>query len=417
MTAVVASHEPTSHGSSEENASLVNADGPLPARVVAAVRAVLGEGKGPYPLHEPEIGPLETQYINECVSSGWVSTVGPFVDRLESALGNVCGVEHVFATSSGTSALHLALAALGVGEGDEVIVPSLSFVATANAVSYTGAVPHFADADEWTLGLDPRALKKHMDDACVMQAGQCTVKASGRRVGAIIVMHAFGHPAEMDALNEVADTWGVPLIEDAAEALGSTYEGKPAGSLSRIAALSFNGNKIATAGGGGAVLTNDAELAARVRHLGSTAKLPHKWEYVHDETGFNYRMPSLNAALLLAQVERLEDFIKRKRRLAARYAAIFCSVQGADFMGQPPGAKSNYWLNTIRLAVADLVERDAVLAALIEDGILARPVWEPLHRLPMFAHCPKADLSVTERLAGQLINLPSSPKLQDVLHD
>ncbi len=389
----------------------------LPEQVVAAVRAVLGDGAGPYPLHEPEIGPLEAQYINDCVGSGWVSTVGPFVDRLEAALGDVCGVENVFATSSGTAALHLALAALGVGEGDEVIVPSLSFVATANAVSYTGAIPHFADADEWTLGLDPRALKKHMDEACVMQAGDCRNKATGRRIAAIVVMHAFGHPAEMDALQEVADQWGVPLVEDAAEALGSSYEGKPAGSLSRIAALSFNGNKIATAGGGGAVLTNDAELAARVRHLGSTAKLPHKWEYVHDETGFNYRMPSLNAALLLAQVERLDDFIKRKRRLAARYAASFCSVQGADFMGQPPGARSNYWLNTIRLAVATRPERDAVLEALISDGILARPVWEPLHNLPMFRTCPTADLSVTERLSGQLINLPSSPKLQDLLHD
>lgn len=389
----------------------------LPAQVVAAVRAVLGDGAGPYRLHEPEIGPLEAQYINDCVASGWVSTVGPFVDKLETALGNICGVENVFATSSGTAALHLALAALGVGEGDEVIVPSLSFVATANAVSYTGATPHFADADEWTMGLDPRALKKHMEAACVMQAGACRNKATGRRIAAIIVMHAFGHPAEMDALQEVADEWGVPLVEDAAEALGSSYEGKPAGSLSRIAAVSFNGNKIATAGGGGAVLTNDPDLAARVRHLGSTAKLPHKWEYVHDEIGFNYRMPSLNAAMLLAQVERLEDFIKRKRRLAARYAAVFCSVQGADFMGQPPGARSNYWLNTIRLMVATRPERDVVLEALIADGILARPVWEPLHNLPMFRTCPAADLSVTERLSGQLINLPSSPKLQDLLHD
>lgn len=392
-------------------------DADLPARVVSAVRSVLGDGDGPFPLHEPEIGALEAQYVNDCVTSGWVSTVGPFVDRLEEALGEACGVSHVFATSCGTAALHLALAALGVGEGDEVIVPSLSFVATANAVSYTGAVPHFADADEWTLGLDPRALKKHMAEACVMVGGECRAKASGRRVAAIIVMHAFGHPAEMDALQAVADEWDVPLIEDAAEALGSSYEGKPAGSLSRIAALSFNGNKIATAGGGGAVLTNDAALAERVRYLGSTAKRPHKWEYVHDEMGFNYRMPSLNAALLLAQVERLPDFIKRKRRLAARYAATFCSVQGADFMGQPPGARSNYWLNTIRLAVASQADRDAVLSALIDDGIMARPVWEPLHRLPMYEHCPKADLSMTERLAGQLINLPSSAKLQGLMHD
>jgi len=389
-------------------------DSDLPARVVEAVRAVLGDAEGPFPLHEPEIGPLETEYVNDCVTSGWVSTVGPYVDRLEDALGEACAVPHVFATSSGTAALHLALAALGVGEGDEVIVPALSFVATANAVTYTGAVPHFADADEWTLGLDPRALRRHMDEACVMEAGVCRAKASGRRIAAIVVMHAFGHPAEMDALQEVADHWGVPLVEDAAEALGSSYEGRPAGSLSRIAALSFNGNKIATAGGGGAVLTTDADLAARVRHLGSTAKLAHKWEYVHDEAGFNYRMPSLNAALLLAQVERLPDFISRKRKLAARYAATFCSVPGADFMGQPPGARSNYWLNTIRLNVASIEERDGVLAALIDDGILARPVWEPLHRLPMYTTCPTGDLSVSERLACQLINLPSSAKLQRV---
>lgn len=388
----------------------------LPQRVREAVRSVLGDGAGPFALHEPEIGDLEARYVNDCVASGWVSTVGPYVDKLEAALGKTCGVSHVFATSSGTAALHLALEALGVGAGDEVIVPSLSFVATANAVSYTGAVPHFADVDEWTLGLDPRALKVHMDDACVMQAGECRTKATGRRVAAIIVMHSFGHPAEMDAIAEVAGQWNVPLVEDAAEALGSSYGGKPAGSLSRVAALSFNGNKIATAGGGGAVLTNDAAVAARVRHLGSTAKQPHKWEYVHDETGFNYRMPSLNAALLLAQVERLPDFIKRKRQLAARYAATFCSVSGADFMGQPPGARSNYWLNTIRLAIKAREERDAVLEVLIADGILARPVWEPLHHLPMYQKCPQADLPVTERLAVQLINLPSSPKLQAKVH-
>ncbi len=401
----------------EDRAEGANASVALPERVRLAVRAVLGSGVGPFPLHEPEIGPLEIEYVNDCVTSGWVSTVGPYVDRLEAALAETCGVAHVFATSTGTAALHLALEALEIGEGDEVIVPSLSFVATANAVAYTGAVPHFAEVDEWTLGLDPRALDAHLGEACVIEAGHCRNKATGRRIAAIVVMHAFGHPAEMDALNLVADKWGVPLVEDAAEALGSSFNAKPAGSLSRIAALSFNGNKIATAGGGGAVLTNDPALAARVRHLGSTAKQSHKWEYVHDETGFNYRMPSLNAALLLAQVERLPDFIKRKHQLAARYAATFCSVTGADFIGQPVGASSNYWLNTVRLDVKSRDERDAVLATLIDDGILARPVWEPLHHLSMYETCPCADLSLTERLGDQLINLPSSPKLQGRVHD
>lgn len=389
----------------------------LPEAVRQAVRQVLGEAGGPFPLHEPEIGDLEAAYVAECVASGWVSTVGPFVDRLEGELAAVCGVDHVFATSTGTAALHLALAALGVGEGDEVIVPSLSFAATANAVAYTGAVPHFADADEWTLGLGARALAKHLDAACSLEDGVARMRASGRRLAAIVAMHAFGHPAEMDALADVAAAWQVPLVEDAAEALGSAYRGQPAGSLSRIAALSFNGNKIATAGGGGAVLTNDAALAARVRHLGSTAKLPHRWAYAHDEIGFNYRMPSLNAALMVAQIERLPEFIARKRRLAARYAAAFCSVAGADFMGQPPGARSNYWLNTVRLDVTGTDARDAVLEALHADGILARPVWQPLHTLPAFADCPRAELPVTERLGVQLINLPSSARLQARIDD
>ena len=389
----------------------------LPEAVRRAVRQVLGEADGPFALHEPDIGDLEAATVADCVASGWVSTVGPFVDRLEGELAALCGTDHAFATSTGTAALHLALAALDIGAGDEVIVPALSFVATANAVVYTGAVPHFADADEWTMGLDPRALAKHMKAACTMEGGICRNRATGRRIAAIVVMHAFGHPAEMDALAEVAAAWNVPLVEDAAEALGSTYQSRPAGSMSRIAALSFNGNKIVTAGGGGAVLTSDAALAARVRHLGSTAKLPHKWAYVHDAIGFNYRMPSLNAALLVAQIERLSDFITRKRRLAARYAAAFCSVAGADFMGQPPGARSNYWLNTIRLDVTDTNARDAVLAALHADGILARPTWEPLHLLPAFSGCPCADLPITERLGVQLVNLPSSAKLQVRIDD
>lgn len=388
----------------------------LAARVREAVRAVLGDGPGPFPLHEPEIGALEAEYVNDCVASGWVSTVGPYVDKLEKALGETCGVSNVFATSTGTAALHLALVAIGVWRDDEVIVPSLSFVATANAVAYTGAVPHFVDADPWTLGLDARALAARMDDVCEISDGVCRNRETGRRIAAIVVMHAFGHPAEMDALAEVAAKWRVPLVEDAAESLGSTYNGKPAGSLSRIAALSFNGNKIATAGGGGAVLTNDAELAAHVRHLGSTAKQPHRFAYAHDEVGFNYRMPSLNAALLLAQVERLPDFIKRKRQLAARYAATFCSVAGADFMGQPPGARSNYWLNTIRLDVKTIDERNRVIETLIDDGILARPAWEPLHTLPMYADCPRGDLPVTMEMALKLINLPSSAKLQAHAH-
>lgn len=391
--------------------------GDLAGQVRHAVRQVLGDGPGPFALHEPDIGELEAAYVNECVRSGWVSTVGPFVDRLEGALADVCAVDHVFATSSGTAALHLALAALDVGAGDEVIVPALSFVATANAVAYTGAVPHFADVDSWTLGLDPRALAAHLEENCEMSGGACRNRRTGRRIAAIVVMHAFGHPAEMDALGEVAARWNLPLVEDAAEALGSTYRGVPAGAHSRIAALSFNGNKIATAGGGGAVLTRDGALAARVRHLGSTAKLPHRWAYAHDEIGFNYRMPSLNAALALAQVERLPEFIKRKRRLAARYAAAFCSVAGADFMGQPPGARSNYWLNTVRLDVARAEERDAVLEALHADGILARPVWQPLHELAPFKDCPRAPLPMTERLGLQLINLPSSAHLQGCIDD
>ena len=383
-----------------------------PAAVVAALRTLLPGGDGPVPLHEPWLGGRAWDCLREALESGWVSSAGPQVDRFERLLAERLEVGDVVACVTGTAALHICLLLAGVRPGDEVIVPALTFVATANAVSYCGAVPHLADSEAATLGLDPAKLADHLAETIEPAAGGgCRNRRTGRRIAAILPVHIFGHPVDMDPLLELAARHGLPLVEDAAEALGSRYKGRAAGALGRTAALSFNGNKIVTTGGGGAVVTRDPGLAARARHLTTTAKLPHPWESRHDEIGYNYRMPNLNAALGCAQMEALDGFLAMKRSLAARYRTAFAGMAGVEIFAEPAFAQSNYWLNALLLDPPLAGWRDALLAEAHAAGILARPAWSLLHRLPMYAACPRMELPVAEDLERRIVNLPSGAAL------
>lgn len=388
-------------------------DGYIVAQIIAATRSVIGARKGFVPLHEPEFCGREREYVADCVDTGWVSSVGSYVDQIEVDLARITGVRRAIATANGTAALHICLLLAGVEPRDEVLVPALSFVATANAVAYCGAVPHFVDSEAVSLGIDAAKLDLHLREVAEIREGVCHNRITGVPIRALVVMHVFGHPSDLDALQDVARRWHIALVEDAAESLGSSYAGVHTGNRGVVSALSFNGNKLVTTGGGGAILTNDEALGVRAKHLTTTARTAHRWNFVHDEIGYNYRMPNLNAALGCAQLERLDDMLARKRVLAGRYAAAFDGVPHADFLVEPAGTRSNYWLNAIVLAPAAAKERDAVLDALNADGMMARPVWTLMHRLPMYAFAPRSDLSVAEDLESRIINLPSSPNLAD----
>ena len=375
------------------------------------VRALLGDPDDFSALHEPEFRGEEEAFVLDCIRSGWVSSVGKYVDRFEAEIGTACGTAHGVAVVNGTAALELALRVIGVMPGDEVLVPALTFIATANAVHHLGAVPHFVDSEARTLGLDPIALRAHLDEIAERREGVTINGRTGRRLAAVVPMHVFGHPVDMGALVEVARDFDIVVVEDAAESLGSTLEGRPCGSLARIAALSFNGNKILTTGGGGAVVTDDPDLAKRAKHLSTTAKVPHKWAFHHDAIGYNYRMPNLNAALGVAQLAQLSTRVAQKRALAQRYIDAFAGVEGVSVFSERPGTAANYWLNTLVLSYEMAAARDTVLEVLNAAGLMARPVWEPLHSLSIYAHCPRADLSVTADLAARILNVPSSAKL------
>ena len=378
--------------------------------ILAAVRDVVG-GQASIPLHEPEFAGNEWAYVQDCLDTGWVSSVGAYVDRFEQMLAEIAGVKHAVATVNGTAALHVALIVAGVKPGDEVLLPTLTFVATANAATYAGATPHFIDSEEGTLGVDANALQAHLETVAELRNGVCINRSTGAVIRAVVPMHVFGHPVDMDALSAVAARWEIAIVEDAAEALGSLYKGRPCGGLGKLGTLSFNGNKVVTTGGGGAILTDDPALARQAKHLTTTARVAHRWSFIHDQTGFNYRLPNLNAAVGCAQLERLDDMLARKRRLAASYIDRFRSVAGATIVAEPGGTQGNYWLVAMKLETADPVLRDTLLDALNGDGLMARPVWTLMHRLPMFAQCPRAPLAVAESLEQRLINLPSSPKL------
>jgi len=359
-------------------------------------------------LHEPYFGGREWDYVKECLDTGWVSSVGKFVDKFEEKLAEFTGVDYAVAVVNGTSAIHICLILAGVEQGDEVLVPALTFVATANAVTYCGAIPHFVESEEKTLGLDPLKLADYLDEIGLVKKSGCFNKKTGRRIRAVLSMHTFGHPVDLDPLVETCRKFKLELIEDAAEALGSYYKGRHVGNWGRLSALSFNGNKIITTGGGGAILTNDSALAKLAKHLTTTAKVPHKWEFYHDMTGYNYRLPNINAALGCAQLEQIPEFLEKKRSLADRYRVAFSNAQGVKFYTEPEFAKSNYWLNVLLMEKEDYNIRDAILELTNANNFMTRPAWKLLHKLPMYESCPRMDLSVAESLESRLINLPSS---------
>ena len=381
----------------------------LTQQVVDAIHSVVGPG--PVALHEPRFDGKEWEYLKECLDSTFVSSVGKFVDRFEAELAAFTGAKHAVAVGNGTLALHVALRLAGVKRDDEVIIPALTFIATANAVSYCGAFPHFADCEERTLGLDPEALREYLKTAAEVRGGVCINRATGRAIRALVPMHAFGHPMDIESLLGVARDFRLALVEDAAESLGSTVNGKHTGTFGVMGTLSFNGNKTITTGGGGAVITNDAALAKHAKHLTTTAKVPHRWEYRHDEIGYNYRLPNLNAALGCAQLEMLPGFIREKRELYRRYAAAFAQVAETRIMEEPAGCHSNYWLQTLLLDAAVEDQRDAVLGATNDAGLMTRPAWTLMHKLAPYAACPRGDLTVSESLERRIVNIPSSSQL------
>jgi perosamine synthetase len=362
-------------------------------------------------LHEPTFIGNELAYVTECIETGWVSSVGSYVDKFERDLASYTGAAHAVVVSNGTSGLQVALMLVGVRPGDEVLIPALSFVATANAVSHCGALPHFVDSDYATLGMGVEALAGHLREVAEMRDGVCINTRTGRRIAAVVPMHAFGHPVDMPALVELAQRYALEVVEDAAESLGSWIGDRHTGRFGRCAMLSFNGNKIVTTGGGGAIITDDSELAKRAKRLTTTAKVPHQWAFVHDEIAFNYRMPNLNAALGCAQLERLDTFLGAKRNLAERYAAAFHDVPEVELFIEREGTRANYWLQTLLLKPEVASQRDAVLAATNAAGQMTRPVWNLLNTLPMYAQCESMATPVAADLAARIINIPSSPQL------
>jgi len=357
------------------------------------------------PLHEPRFAGNEKKYLNECIDSTFVSSVGKFVDEFESKIASYTGAKYAIATSSGTSALHISLLISGVESGDEVITQPLTFVATCNAISYCNASPVFIDVDKDTMGMSPVALESFLKANTTVKNQQCVNKSTGKIIKTCIPMHTFGHPCRIDEIQRICKEWHITLVEDSAESLGSFYSNQHTGTFGDLGIISFNGNKIITSGGGGCILTNNEDLAKKAKHITTTAKEPHKWEYTHDMVGYNYRMPNLNAALIVAQLEQLDGFLKSKRSLAKIYKEFF---QNGDihFVTDPENAKSNYWLNSIILKGKD--QRDLFLDETNSQGIMTRPIWALMNKLPMFEEAQCGDLTNAEWLEERVVNIPSS---------
>ena len=384
----------------------------LPQNITSAIKSVVGDG--PLALHEPRFNGNEWVYLKECLDSTFVSSVGKFVDRFEDDLAAFTGAKCAVAVVNGTAALHVSLLLSGIEAGDEVLLPSLTFIATANAVAYCNATPHFVDSEERSLGIDALALREYLSVTTEIRNGQCVNNRTGRVIRAMVPMHTFGHPVDIESLLAVAHDFRMQLIEDAAESLGSTVGGRHTGTFGLMGTVSFNGNKTITTGGGGAILTNDLELGARAKHLTTTAKVPHRWNFEHDEVAYNYRLPNLNAALGCAQLEQLPGFLLEKRRLFNRYRSAFAGITDVRLVAEPEGCRSNYWLQTLLLDESLSDQRDAILTATNDAGLMTRPVWTLMHRMPMYRNTPKAPLPVAEALERRLINIPSSSGLVPV---
>ena len=360
------------------------------------------------PLHEPRFIGNEKAYLNECIDSTFVSSVGAFVDRFESDFAAYVGAKYAVATVNGTAALHIALLLADVQRDDEVITQPLTFIATANAISYIGANPVFVDVDKETMGLSPDALQTFLEAHCKVRDARCINTTSGKTIKACVPMHTFGHPCRIDQIKALCDQWYITLVEDAAESLGSTYKNRHTGTFGRLGAFSFNGNKIITSGGGGVIVTDDENLAKRAKHISTTAKIPHKWEYVHDEIGYNYRLPNLNAALLCAQLENLDRFLEDKRMLVSIYEPFFNSTS-ITFVKEPEFSRSNYWLQT--LILQDKEEQEAFLSYTNDHGVMTRPIWRLMNKLEMFKECQCGDLSNAQWLEDRVVNIPSGVRL------
>ena len=377
------------------------------------LETVLGQPKPFIPLHEPEFKGNEWELVKDCLDSTFVSSVGKYVDEFEVILAEYTGARYAVAVVNGTAALHIALILAGVKPGDEVLIPALSFVATANAVAHCGAIPHFVDSEFETLGMDAQALDSYLQESSKSEGDELWNRVTGRRIAAVVPMHTYGHPVNMAALVDVANKYSLPVIEDAAESLGSTYQGQHTGTFGQMGTLSFNGNKIITTGGGGAILTSDKEIARQAKHLTTTAKRSYDWDFFHDQVAWNYRLPNLNAALGCAQMERLPNFLHRKRLLAQRYQEVFREIEGLEFISEPKDCSSNYWLNTIRLEQPSFEVRDNLLTTANDANYQCRPTWTLLNKLPMYSKCPCAPLPVVEKLEASLINVTSSAKFAD----
>jgi len=376
----------------------------------ALARLFPAPGDGVLPLHEPRFAAGDVAAVGACVEGTWVSYAGPHVAEFEAQLAEATGRRHAIATVSGTAAVHLCLLAAGVRDGDEVLMPALTFVATANASIYCRAIPHFIDSSPDTLGVCPQRLRAYLEEITEQAPdGTCINRRTGRPIRALVTVHVLGHPTDDDALAEVADAFGLAFVNDATESLGSLYKGRPAASSGHVAALSFNGNKILTTGGGGAVVCNDDDLADWLRRITTTAKDPHPWAFHHSEPAFNYRLPGLNAALGVPQMKRLAETVDRKRRLADHIRQGLEGVPGLRVIKEPVGAHSNYWLNAVLLDDPEGLE--PTLKALHDQRILARPLWTLMPRLPFLKRAPADDLPVAEDLVARTLCLPSSPHL------
>ena len=381
----------------------------LAGEVVTAIRSVVGAG--PVALHEPSFNGNEWLYLKECLDSTFVSSVGEFVDRFEHDLVKFTGAKYAIAVVNGTAALHIALKLAGVQAGDEVLVPALTFIATTNSVSYCNATPHFVDSEIDTLGVDAAKLREYLIAHTEQRSGQCINCGTGQVIRALVPMHTFGHPLDINGLLAISHDFNIALVEDAAESLGSYYHGQHTGTFGLLGTLSFNGNKTITTGGGGAILTNDTELARHAKHLTTTAKLPHVWEFRHDEIGYNYRLPNLNAALGCAQMEQLPAKLAAKRKLFTYYKTSFAKVTGVKLVAEPSQCQSNYWLQTLLLDAENAHQRDVILKATNDTGFMTRPAWTLMDELTPFKVFPRMDLTIAKSLEQRLINIPSSSHL------
>jgi len=373
--------------------------------IISFIRSVFQNENEFIPLHAPHFGGNEKKYLIDTIDSTFVSSVGAYVNKFEEMMATITGAKYAIATTNGTTALQLAMIVAGVKTGDEVITQPVTFVATANAIAHCSATPVFVDVDKDTMGMSPNALKIFLQDNVEMKESQPYNKTTGKRIAACVPMHTFGFPCRIDEIAEICSEYNIALVEDAAESLGSTYKGKHTGTFGLLGTFSFNGNKTVTCGGGGAIVTNDEKLAAHAKHLSTTAKVPHAWEFVHDEVGYNYRMPNLNAAVACAQLEQLEEILDNKRALAAKYQEFFKEAQ-ITLVTEIPGASANNWLNTVLLNSQE--ERDLFLKETNSSKVMTRPIWCLMNKLPMYSHCQHGSLDNAEWLEQRAVNIPSS---------